>query len=536
MLVVGAGQGGATCAWQMAEHGLDVLLLDSGSALPGATPPRTGRRADRDRADGRLTYYATDDDPDAPPHPVPTRLGLGPGGSAALYEAALGRLKRSDFERHREVPGHRALPNDWPVDYDLFRGYYARAEALMRMKGSPDPQDPDDDAVLGTPPGLGPADDEIITALRANGCAPYRLRVGFDYVAGCDECVGRRCLRGCRADGGSRALQAALARGRTTFVAGTTVHAVAPEGDGFRVTGATPEGERSWHARRVVLAAGALVTPLILARSHALWTEGGVPELLGRGLMFHVSDRFTVRGLPTNPPGSPRKTIGLRDFYDDGRVDIGEIHSAGSRISAGILISTLRARIDRRPWRRLRWMLHALRPFAWTLAAVWGPAPIFATITEDLPLARNRVVEVPAVAPGATPPPLGQIVVDYRPPPGLAEKVLRSRGHIREAFAPYPVTFLSAPGTPNWGHPMGTCRMGTDPAVSVVDAEGGLWRHPGLFVADASVFPSAGGTGPSLTVLAHALRVADRVAGVVPGAGIATADNRPAVPPMRPAG
>jgi paromamine 6'-oxidase/6'''-hydroxyneomycin C oxidase/2'-deamino-2'-hydroxyparomamine 6'-oxidase len=50
--------------------------------------------------------------------------------------------------------------------------------------------------------------------------------------------------------------------------------------------------------------------------------------------------------------------------------------------------------------------------------------------------------------------------------------------------------------------------MGTDPATSVVDPEGRLHGHPAIRIADASILPSSGGTGPSLTVMANALRVA----------------------------
>ena len=63
---------------------------------------------------------------------------------------------------------------------------------------------------------------------------------------------------------------------------------------------------------------------------------------------------------------------------------------------------------------------------------------------------------------------------------------------------------------------MGTCRMGADPGTSVVDPDGRLWDQDNLYVADASVFPSSGGTGPSLTVIALALRLGDHLAQQIP--------------------
>ena len=61
-------------------------------------------------------------------------------------------------------------------------------------------------------------------------------------------------------------------------------------------------------------------------------------------------------------------------------------------------------------------------------------------------------------------------------------------------------------------HVFGTCRMGTDPGTSVVNADGRSHRWRNLWIADASVFPSSGGgEGPSLTIQALSLRTAERI-------------------------
>ncbi|MDZ7810311.1 MAG: GMC family oxidoreductase [Arhodomonas sp.] len=63
-------------------------------------------------------------------------------------------------------------------------------------------------------------------------------------------------------------------------------------------------------------------------------------------------------------------------------------------------------------------------------------------------------------------------------------------------------------------HVFGTCRMGKEPADSVVDPHGRSHRWRNLWIADASVFPSSGGgEAPSLTIAALALRTAARIAG-----------------------
>ena len=61
-------------------------------------------------------------------------------------------------------------------------------------------------------------------------------------------------------------------------------------------------------------------------------------------------------------------------------------------------------------------------------------------------------------------------------------------------------------------HQCGTLRMGDDPKQSVVDASCRAHEVDNLYVADASVFPSSAAVNPGLTIMANALRVADRIA------------------------
>ena len=60
-------------------------------------------------------------------------------------------------------------------------------------------------------------------------------------------------------------------------------------------------------------------------------------------------------------------------------------------------------------------------------------------------------------------------------------------------------------------HQMGTARMGSQRARSVVSPTGRLWAYPNMYVADASVFPTAAGVNPQLTVYAMADLVADGI-------------------------
>lgn len=61
-------------------------------------------------------------------------------------------------------------------------------------------------------------------------------------------------------------------------------------------------------------------------------------------------------------------------------------------------------------------------------------------------------------------------------------------------------------------HQMGTCRMGVDPTTSVAQPTGELHTTPGVWIGDASAFPTASGSNPMITVMALAHRTAEALA------------------------
>ncbi|HEV7733544.1 MAG TPA: GMC family oxidoreductase [Candidatus Binatia bacterium] len=69
---------------------------------------------------------------------------------------------------------------------------------------------------------------------------------------------------------------------------------------------------------------------------------------------------------------------------------------------------------------------------------------------------------------------------------------------------------------PSSSHVLGTLRMGTDPATSVVDAGGRFHDVDNLWACDGSVFPTSSGYNPTLTIIAVALRIAHGIAGTAP--------------------
>ncbi|HEY1137759.1 MAG TPA: GMC family oxidoreductase [Xanthomonadaceae bacterium] len=62
------------------------------------------------------------------------------------------------------------------------------------------------------------------------------------------------------------------------------------------------------------------------------------------------------------------------------------------------------------------------------------------------------------------------------------------------------------------GHHIGTTRMSTDPAGGVVNADLKVHSLDNLYVAGSSVFPSAGISNPTFTIITLSIRLADHLA------------------------
>jgi len=93
--------------------------------------------------------------------------------------------------------------------------------------------------------------------------------------------------------------------------------------------------------------------------------------------------------------------------------------------------------------------------------------------------------------------------VRYRPRTGGSLRAWRDEVD-RVGFGPNQMLYFSF-------HQMGTCRMGARRQAAVTNGNGEAYGLPGLFVADASLFPSASGVNPMVTVAALAYHVAQHV-------------------------
>jgi choline dehydrogenase-like flavoprotein len=105
-------------------------------------------------------------------------------------------------------------------------------------------------------------------------------------------------------------------------------------------------------------------------------------------------------------------------------------------------------------------------------------------------------------------------------PPAVFGREGVPSGGESSAFAAFEDRLSRFDFAPNRGsvfsaHQMGTARMGSDPRLHPCDTSGRVRRGPGrrdevipgLYVADASLLPTAIGTNPMLTIMALARHV-----------------------------
>jgi quinoprotein glucose dehydrogenase len=101
-------------------------------------------------------------------------------------------------------------------------------------------------------------------------------------------------------------------------------------------------------------------------------------------------------------------------------------------------------------------------------------------------------------------------VIQHRVDAASQARTAATRGHFQSLFARLASANDGRAG--NVGglsyqdHPCGGCRMGADPATSVVDSHGRTHDHENLFVVGSPTLPTGGCTNGTLTFVALALR------------------------------
>ncbi|MBW2426551.1 MAG: GMC family oxidoreductase [Deltaproteobacteria bacterium] len=447
------------------------------------------------------------------------------GGGTAHWGAHSWRFREDEF-RLRSVEGavEGASLADWPIGYAELEPWYERAEQRLglagragsnpfeppRKRGYPNPAHPPRVATLRLEEGARALGRHPFPTPMAINSRPFQGR-GTCLNAG--QCSNFGCPTQAKASSLSVHLPAALATGRLDLRAGTRVTELRVGADGRieRARTLDREGrEGEIRARTFVLAAGSLASAHLLLSSrsarfpHGLGNDSG---LVGRNLMFHIF-AYVAFELPEPSMGA---------FGPNGMVSVDDFNPSDS--SRGFIRGAV---VSEAPEPGPFWAAYKAPEYLGRETGAWGkPLKDFLrryphlgsmiAIGEDLPQLGNRVDLDP----------------DHVDAQGIALPRITHRSHPNDlALSRYleertKEIALAAGATKAWGldftrakggtgHILGTCRMGDDPAHSVVDRDCRSHEVPNLYVPDGSCFPTSGGYNPTLTIFANADRTAAR--------------------------
>jgi choline dehydrogenase-like flavoprotein len=219
-------------------------------------------------------------------------------------------------------------------------------------------------------------------------------------------------------------------------------------------------------------------------------------DQVGRNYMFHASVAVLAVSKEPNPTKF-QKTLGLNDFYfgmPGFDYPMGNIQMVGKSVGE--------------MYKGEKPMQTRLAPM-FSLDEIAKHAVDFWLSTEDLPKSDNRVTVEGD----------GNIKLSYTPTNAvpksqLYDKLKSMLNHLgmHEHLVERNMYMKNDIEIGGCAHQAGTCRFGTDPQTSVLDANCKAHEVDNLYVVDTSFFPSIGAVNPALTAMANAIRVGEHLA------------------------
>ena len=510
IIVIGSGPGGAALAQRLAPSGKKILMLERGDWLKRSPDNWNPKKVFVENIyQTGETWYDKRDEAFKP------GLHYFVGGNSKVYGAALFRLRERDFEALQHADG---MSPEWPLKYDVFAPYYDAAEALFQVHGAAgeDPTEPARNGPYPFPPvSHEPRMQQLSDTFTRHGLHPFHmpLAIRLDEKDGrvmrdspcirCDAFDGYPCLTNGKADAEVMCVDPMLAtHSNVTLLTGAYVTRLDTNASG-RVVGAVQVerngAKETYSADLVVVACGALSSALLLLRSandkHPRGLANGSDQV-GRNYIRH--NQSVLMAVAKEPNDTVfQKTVGVSDFYfgaDDWQFPMGLIQMTGKSHADTVRGESLPA------W--LEWLPE--KPFEYLARHSLD----FWLSSEDLPRPENRIRYDG-----------DRVVVEQTDNNMEAHRRLRAKLEaLLEPMGAHPHLLerklylgkdIPIGGT---AHQAGTARFGSDPKTAVLDLDCKAHELDNLYVVDASFFPSIGAVNPTLTIIANALRVADRIA------------------------
>lgn len=495
-VVIGTGAGGAPLMARLAAAGRSVVALDAGKFWDPARDFATDERSQE-------KLFWNDERLSAGGNPLPfgsNNSGIGVGGSTLHYTAYTPRAHSGDFRIHSEF----GVGVDWPFGYPELQPYYTELEQFLGISGpSPYPWDAHDQPYPLAPLPLNGAAQLMETACAALGIktspapnaalsAPY-FQAGVGWRRACTNrgfCQAG-CTVGAKASMDVTFIPIALQNGAEVR---SECFATRIETDkSGAVTGVVyVQDGREHHqpCRNVFLCGGAIESPRLLLINNLANGSGQV----GKNFMAHTAIQLWGQFAEDIRPykGIPGSLIS-EDTHRPKDADFAGGYLLQSIGVMPVTYATQFARAEGIWGSKLRDHMRGYNHVAGI------------NICGDcLPYEHNYLELSGETDARGLPKPRVHFTAGENEKRMTAhgEKIMRA---IWEEAGAKEVWALE-----RYAHIIGTCRMGDDPAASVVDADCQSHDVAGLYIVDNSVFPSALSVNPALTIMALSLRTADK--------------------------
>ena len=533
-VVIGSGAGGGVVAKELAEAGLEVVVLERGRWVTPDEERKDDLRNQRTTVLG--VPYGPDEEKeprvfvDAQGHAEVVWPADGAyqnnaacvGGGTLSYGAMAWRYMAQDF-RMKSLYGAPAgsTLEDWPITYDDLEPFYEKAEWEIGVSGdqSGDPFKAPRRRPLPMPPLPDCQETQLLKpAAQRLGWHPFyipmlRNTIPYNGRAGCMRCrwcCGFACECDAKCGTQNTVIPTALATGHCELRTRSIVAGILLDSKG-RARAVEYFDERDRRQTQttdlVVVSGGAIESARLLLNSKSDRFPQGLGnrfDWVGRNLQGHAYSG----------------ALGLfdHDVYDDlgpgAQIAICDFNHGNPGLTGGMMLANEFQRLPYQftsagPPGLPRWgKAHKdfMRTWFRRTIIIMGPSqemPVFASRVQVDPQVRDHW-SIPVARLSGLDHPYNIELCRFAS--DKAELWLKEAGAMRTVRRQKTQQWLSA-----GQHQAGTCRMGNDPQTSVVDKHCKLHDVDNVFVIDASVHVTNGGFNPVLTIMAIAYYASDYI-------------------------
>lgn len=503
VVIIGSGAGGGTLGNELAQKGIDVVILEAGARheyedFINDEWDSFGQLAWVDKRTTSGDWRVAKDFPN-----LPAWIVKSVGGSTVHWAGASLRFQEHEFKdltHYGKIEGANLL--DWPITLAELEPYYAKAEDKMGVTRT--------NGIEGLP---GNNNFKVLKAgadkLGYKECHTGNMAINSadrDDRMSCQQ-TGF-CFQGCKWGAKWSTLYTEIPKGEATGKLEVRPNAMAQKIEhdkNGKVTGVVyidKDGKQQLQKARIVAVAGnSIESPRLLLNSESSMFEDGMANSsgqVGRNYMRHTTG--SVYGVFEKPVHMYRGTTMAGIIRDEARHDPSRGFVGGYEMETLSLgLPFMAAFLDPGGWGRS--FTSALDQYS-NMAGLW-------IVGEDMPQENNRItlhkdekdkygVPIANVNFSDHPNDVAMRNHAYKQGTALYEAVGATRAF---PTPPYPST-----------HNLGTNRMSEKAQDGVVDKHGQSHDIKNLFVSDGSQFTTGGAENPTLTIVSLAIRQAEYIA------------------------